>query len=134
MSNSNLDPSNKKPEAPLSKFSRKIGEPLSKHGWPVWLVYLFSLLGLVYILNPTAGIFEFIPDNIPLIGNIDEAVAFYLIMAGMVEIFEGTKIRQAKKQSEKDLRVQQSKADNFHQHTDDQVIDGDFRSEEQEKP
>jgi len=98
------------------------------------LVYLFSLLGLVYILNPTAGIFEFIPDNIPLIGNIDEAVAFYLIMAGMVEIFEGTKIRQAKKQSEKDLRVQQSKADNFHQHTDDQVIDGDFRSEEQEKP
>lgn len=44
------------------------------------------LLGMVlcvmYLLNPTAGLFEFIPDNIPGVGNIDEGAAgallFYL--------------------------------------------------------
>ena len=37
-----------------------------------------SLLGLfcaIYLLNPTAGFFELIPDTIPLIGNLDEAAA-----------------------------------------------------------
>ncbi len=37
------------------------------------------LLGMVlcvlYLLNPTAGIFELIPDNIPGVGNIDEGAA-----------------------------------------------------------
>ncbi|OUR99609.1 hypothetical protein A9Q84_00895 [Halobacteriovorax marinus] len=39
-----------------------------------------GLLGLLYILNPTAGIIEFIPDNIPYIGNLDEAAAVVLIL------------------------------------------------------
>lgn len=30
---------------------------------------------LLYLLNPTAGFLEFIPDNIPIIGNLDEAAA-----------------------------------------------------------
>jgi hypothetical protein len=30
---------------------------------------------LIYIINPTAGFLEFIPDNLPIIGNIDEATA-----------------------------------------------------------
>jgi len=40
-----------------------------------------GLFGVFYILNPTAGIFEIIPDNIPLIGNLDEASAVLLILA-----------------------------------------------------
>ncbi len=28
-----------------------------------------------YVLNPGAGIFEAIPDNLPWIGNLDEAAA-----------------------------------------------------------
>ena len=31
-------------------------------------------LSVGYILNFTAGILELIPDNFPLIGNIDEAI------------------------------------------------------------
>ena len=31
--------------------------------------------GLLYLLNPGAGIFELLPDNLPLIGNLDEAAA-----------------------------------------------------------
>jgi uncharacterized membrane protein YkvA (DUF1232 family) len=41
---------------------------------------LGGLLGLLYLLNPGAGIFELIPDNIPLIGNLDEAAAVLLIL------------------------------------------------------
>ncbi|RLI10529.1 hypothetical protein DRO25_03310 [Candidatus Bathyarchaeota archaeon] len=40
------------------------------------------------------GVFEFIPDNIPVIGNLDEGVAFMLVLAGFVEFFEGWKYRK----------------------------------------
>ena len=39
-----------------------------------------ALLGLIYVINPTAGLFEIIPDNIPFIGNLDEATAVVLIL------------------------------------------------------
>lgn len=45
------------------------------------LVAAAGLLSLVYLLNPTAGVFEFIPDNFPIIGNLDEAVAVAIILA-----------------------------------------------------
>ena len=38
------------------------------------------ILALAYILNPTAGVIELIPDNLPIIGNIDEAGATWLII------------------------------------------------------
>ncbi|EQC47337.1 DUF1232 domain-containing protein [Bacteriovorax sp. Seq25_V] len=41
---------------------------------------LGGLLGLLYILNPGAGVFELIPDNIPFIGNLDEGAAVLLIL------------------------------------------------------
>jgi hypothetical protein len=63
--------------------------PLSARGWPVWLIYALAIFGVLYILNPTAGILEFIPDNIPIIGNLDEGAAFVLIYAGLLEYFEG---------------------------------------------
>ena len=68
--------------------------PLSLRGIPVWLVYLASALGFLYLLNPTAGFVELIPDNIPLLGNMDEGVAAFLIWYGLVEIFEGRKFHR----------------------------------------
>ncbi len=38
-------------------------------------IFLLGLFCLIYLLNPGAGIFELIPDNLPLIGNLDEAAA-----------------------------------------------------------
>jgi len=38
------------------------------------------LLGGLYLLNPFAGIFEFLPDNLPLVGNLDEGGAMALIL------------------------------------------------------
>lgn len=43
-------------------------------------VFLVGLLALIYLLNPTAGIFELIPDNLPIIGNLDEAGAVALLL------------------------------------------------------
>ncbi len=75
----------------LSAFMKNITVPLSRRGWPRWLVFLGAGLGMLYILNPTAGILEFIPDNLPFIGNLDEGLAFVLIYYGLVEFFEGGK-------------------------------------------
>ena len=44
------------------------------------LVFCLGLLATIYILNPTAGFFEIIPDNLPLIGNLDEAAAVALLL------------------------------------------------------
>lgn len=68
--------------------------PLSARGMPRWLIYIASLVGLVYILNPTGGFIEFIPDNLPIFGNLDEGAAFLLLWYGVVEFFEGRKFHQ----------------------------------------
>ena len=39
------------------------------------IITLMGLVSLIYMINPTAGILELIPDNIPFVGNIDEAGA-----------------------------------------------------------
>ncbi|MDW8146262.1 MAG: DUF1232 domain-containing protein [Roseiflexaceae bacterium] len=40
-------------------------------------------LGVVYLINPTAGVLEMIPDALPVIGNLDEAAATALIIWGI---------------------------------------------------
>lgn len=61
--------------------------PISMRGWPRWVVYFLSLIGVVYLLNPTAGLLEIIPDFAPFIGNLDEGVAVWLLFSGMIELF-----------------------------------------------
>lgn len=40
------------------------------------------VLGVVYVLNPGAGFIEFIPDNLPIFGNLDEAAATAIVIEG----------------------------------------------------
>jgi hypothetical protein len=40
-------------------------------------------LGLLYVLNPSAGVLELLPDNLPGIGNLDEAGATALLIFGL---------------------------------------------------
>ena len=84
----------------LSGFVKALSEPLSKYGWPSWLVFAMAIIGLIYLLNPTLGIIEFIPDNLPIIGNLDESVAVMLVLAGIVELLEGKKYRKPKGENE----------------------------------
>ena len=41
-----------------------------------WMLNAAIAVGcVIYLINPGAGFIEFIPDNIPIIGNLDEATA-----------------------------------------------------------
>jgi hypothetical protein len=46
-------------------------------------VFLVGILSLVYLINPGMGILELIPDNLPIIGNLDEAGAAVLLIAAL---------------------------------------------------
>lgn len=47
------------------------------------LVALAGILSLIYLLNPTFGVFELLPDNLPFIGNLDEATAMMVLLAAL---------------------------------------------------
>jgi uncharacterized membrane protein YkvA (DUF1232 family) len=80
-----------------AKESRSLlTHPLSAYSIPGWIAYLLGLIGLLYILNPTAGVFELIPDNLPFIGNLDEGVAAVLMWAAIMELAEGGKYKTKK--------------------------------------
>ena len=61
-------------------------EQNEKKKWSPLLVYLTGIIGLVYLLNPTSGILELIPDNIPLVGNLDEGAAALLAWNAIQQI------------------------------------------------
>lgn len=47
------------------------------------ILYILLIICVLYLLNTTAGIVELLPDNIPIVGNIDEAgigaLIYYLV-------------------------------------------------------
>jgi hypothetical protein len=47
---------------------------------------LYKILGIIsalYLLNIGFGVIELIPDNAPIIGNIDEFIASYFAIKGL---------------------------------------------------
>ena len=52
---------------------------------------ILTFASIIYLLNPTAGIFELIPDNIPFIGNIDEGLASFILYSSF-EYFKGKQV------------------------------------------
>ena len=44
------------------------------------IVLGLGILSAMYLLNIGAGVIELIPDNIPIIGNLDEAAAAFLLL------------------------------------------------------
>jgi uncharacterized membrane protein YkvA (DUF1232 family) len=65
-----------------------------KNKLPNWLLYLVSIVGFIYLLNPTFGVIELIPDNIPIVGNLDEGAAAILVWQGISRIIENRKARK----------------------------------------
>lgn len=70
-------------------------------------IVLIGLFCLIYILNPGAGFFELIPDNLPIIGNLDEAAAVAVLLMclkyfgiNLPDIF-----RRDSDQADKDIRI-----------------------------
>ena len=48
-----------------------------------FIIALIGFLAFVYLINPTAGVFEFIPDNIPGVGNLDEFTATTILLSAL---------------------------------------------------
>ncbi|MBS1198658.1 MAG: hypothetical protein H6R18_2443 [Proteobacteria bacterium] len=46
-----------------------------------FFIAILGVIALIYLLNPGAGILEIIPDNLPFIGNIDEATAGLILLS-----------------------------------------------------
>lgn len=44
------------------------------------MVLFTGILSAMYLLNIGSGVIELIPDNIPIIGNLDEATATLLLL------------------------------------------------------
>lgn len=42
-----------------------------------------GVIALIYLMNPGWGVFEFLPDNLPLVGNLDEAGATALLLSSL---------------------------------------------------
>jgi len=69
-------------EKSTSQSESKSTTPEKKKN-PVTSVFV-GALGAVcafYLINPTLGVFELIPDNIPVFGNLDEAGAAALLIS-----------------------------------------------------
>ena len=49
------------------------------------LAILGAIFSVIYLINPTMGVFEILPDNLPFIGNIDEA-AITTLLIGCLKI------------------------------------------------
>jgi len=45
------------------------------------LVLLAAIFSIIYLINPGAGFIEFLPDNLPIVGNLDEATATAILLA-----------------------------------------------------
>ena len=45
------------------------------------IVGLFGAVGAVYLLYPSLGVFELIPDAVPVFGSLDEAAATMLVFS-----------------------------------------------------
>ena len=48
-----------------------------------FFIALTAVFSVIYLLNPTFGMIELIPDAVPLIGNLDEASAMAILVACM---------------------------------------------------
>jgi hypothetical protein len=48
-----------------------------------FIVALAGILAFLYLVFPSFGLFEFLPDYIPFIGNIDEATATMVLLGAL---------------------------------------------------
>lgn len=45
-----------------------------------FFVAVLGLIAFAYLLNPSLGLFEIIPDVVPFVGNLDEGAAMTLLL------------------------------------------------------
>ena len=80
-------PMNERPDEPASAERVRTGtvesrgEDARRSILGTIVAVVFAALCGVYLANPTLGVFEAIPDNVPFVGNIDEATATAILIS-----------------------------------------------------
>lgn len=85
-------------EKDFKKAAEVVDKIDEKRSFP-WGSLIVAILCLVYLLNPTGGI-DIIPDNLPVVGNIDEMGATLLLIRSLRKI----KNRDKKDDSSEELK------------------------------
>ena len=62
------------------KTMKNRGETKRSTGTSI-IVGVLGAFSAIYLFNPTAGFLELIPDNLPIVGNLDEAAAAALLIS-----------------------------------------------------
>ena len=67
--------------------SREKGQtPILPPEQPLWakiVAWATIAAGSVYMINPGLGVFELLPDNLPIVGNLDEAAVVLIMFAAL---------------------------------------------------
>ena len=66
---------------------------MSRRSSRLW-AWIGAVACVLYLLNPDFGIYELIPDNLPIVGNLDEAGAT-LLLVKCIQRIRGTDGGQA---------------------------------------
>ncbi len=76
------DPSTSNPKGKVRRIpTAENGTRPPRHPLGLAIAALLAALSALYIINPGAGLFELLPDNLPLVGNLDEAAATALLLS-----------------------------------------------------
>lgn len=59
-----------------------ITPPARRSGLAKMVAWTTLILGGVYLLNPTLGV-DLLPDNLPIVGNLDEAAVVFLVLGAI---------------------------------------------------
>ena len=69
-----------------------------------FIVALLGGVAFLYLLNPSLGFIEFIPDVLPFVGNLDEGAAMTLLLMCLRYFgLDITKLFEPQKKPEKEL-------------------------------
>lgn len=61
----------------------------TKRRAPSFVAIIAAIFSVIYLANPTGGFIEFIPDNLPFFGNLDEAGVTTLLIWAINELRQG---------------------------------------------
>jgi len=87
-----------KPETGLQPIYQVIGF-LDRHArFPLGSLLLGGL-SAVYLANPTAGVLELIPDNLPFVGNLDEVSVTFLLVWSGANVVRWVRVRRAQRRA-----------------------------------
>jgi uncharacterized membrane protein YkvA (DUF1232 family) len=71
-------------EKSFKKTTDVVDQIDEKRGFP-WGSLIIAIICLIYLLNPIAGI-DIIPDNLPVVGNLDEMGVTLLFIRSLRKI------------------------------------------------